>query len=131
MFADAAARRDLDRIVHPAVYRAIAAALAGFEKLGDVPIVVVDIPLLYETGRAPEFPIVIATFCPEPVQRARLLERGLSRDAANQRIAAQMPGEEKAGRADFVIRTDGSFDATDTQIDAVVAELKRRSAGAG
>jgi dephospho-CoA kinase len=130
VFADAAARRDLERIVHPAVYRAIAAALAGFEKLGDAPIAVVDIPLVYETGRASEFAKVIATFCPEPVQRARLLERGLSLEAANQRMAAQMPADEKASRADFVIRTDGSFEATDMQIDAVVKELKRHIAPA-
>jgi len=125
VFADPAARRDLERIVHPAVYRAIAAALTAFEKLGDAPLAVVDNPLLYETGHASDFAKVIATSCPESVQRARLLERGLSVEAANQRLAAQMPAGEKANRADFVIRTDGTFEATDAQIDAIVEQLKR------
>ena len=49
VFADAAARRELEAIVHPAVYRAIAAGIRGFELLGD-PIAIVDVPLLYETG---------------------------------------------------------------------------------
>jgi dephospho-CoA kinase len=124
VFADAAARRVLERIVHPAVYRAIAAGLNGFERLGDSPFVIVDIPLLYETGHGSDFGKVIATFCPEALQRARLLERGLSMEAANQRIAAQMRSEEKASRADFIVRTDGTFEETDSQVDAVIDALR-------
>jgi dephospho-CoA kinase len=127
VFADPAARRDLERIVHPAVYRAIAAGLKGFELLGGAPFAVVDIPLLYETGHASDFARVIATLCPPSVQRARLIERGLSIDEADRRIAAQIPAAEKAGRADFVITTDGDFANTDAQIDAVVAALRRLS----
>ena len=52
---DRAARRDLEAIVHPAVYRAIAAGLRAFELTDDPPLAVVDIPLLYETGRAGDF----------------------------------------------------------------------------
>src|SRR5262245_31929151 len=48
VFADAAARRDLEAIVHPAVYRAITAGIRGFELLGGYPFVVVDVPLLFE-----------------------------------------------------------------------------------
>jgi dephospho-CoA kinase len=125
VFADADARRDLERIVHPAVYRAIAAALNGFEKFGDARFAVADIPLLYETGHEKDFDNVIATFCPEAIQRARLIERGLSADAADQRIAAQLPAAEKARRADFVVRTDGHFSDTDAQIDAIVQQLNR------
>jgi dephospho-CoA kinase len=124
VFADRAARRVLEGIVHPAVYRAIDAALNGFERLGDSPFAVVDIPLLYETGHGSEFGKVIATFCPEPLQRARLLERGLSLEAANQRMAAQMRPEEKASRADFIVRTDGTFEEADSQVDAVLDSLR-------
>ena len=127
VFADADARRDLERIVHPAVYRAIAAGLKGFESFGDVLFSVVDIPLLYETGHASDFAKVIATFCPESIQRARLTERGLSAEAVDQRIAAQMPAAEKARRADFVVRTDGHFADTDAQVDAVVEQLTRHT----
>ena len=123
VFADAAARRDLEAIVHPAVYRAIAAGLRGFELIGGSPIAVVDIPLLYETGRAGDFAKVIATVCSLGNQRARLLARGLSSDAVEQRLAAQFSADEKAKRADFVIRTDGRIDETDSQIEIVLARL--------
>ena len=77
MFADSAARRDLEAIVHPAVYRAIAAGLRAFELIGDSPLAVVDIPLLFETGRASDFDAVIATVC-APEHRS---SRGSSRAA--------------------------------------------------
>ena len=77
VFADAAARRDLEAIVHPAVYRAIAAGLRAFELTGSR-IAIVDIPLLYETAGDRRFDAVIATVCSPALQLARLLARGLS-----------------------------------------------------
>ena len=123
VFGDAAARRDLEAIVHPAVYRAIAAGLRGFELIGGAPLAIVDVPLLYETGYAGSFAKVVATTCPSEMQLARLTARGLSAEAVHQRLDAQLSAEEKARRADFVIRTDGTFENTDTQVDVVLAEL--------
>ncbi|HUR35414.1 MAG TPA: dephospho-CoA kinase [Vicinamibacterales bacterium] len=123
VFADATSRHALEAIVHPAVYRAVEAALRGFERIGGIPLAVVDIPLLYETGHASTFAKVVATMCPPPMQLARLHARGLSAEAAAQRVAAQLPAEEKARRADYVIRTDGSFEDTDAQVDLVLREL--------
>jgi dephospho-CoA kinase len=123
VFADPGARRDLEAIVHPAVYRAIAAGLRAFELLGGYPLAVVDVPLLYETGHAPDFDRVIVMACPPEVQIARLIERGMSDAEARQRIAAQWPTEEKAARADFVIRTDGSVEKTDEQVEAILTSL--------
>jgi dephospho-CoA kinase len=123
VFADAAARRDLEAIVHPAVYRAITAGLRAFERIGGSPLAVVDIPLLYETGRDAEFNRVVATVCSPAVQLNRLIARGLPPDAASQRLAAQLPAEDKARRADFIIRTDGSFLETAAQVDRVLGEL--------
>ena len=123
VFADPGARRDLEAIVHPAVYRAIAAGLRAFELLGGYPLAVVDVPLLYETGHAPDFDRVIVMACPPEVQIARLIERGMSDAEARQRIAAQWPTEEKAARADFVIRTDGSVEKTDEQVDTILTSL--------
>jgi dephospho-CoA kinase len=123
VFADSAARRDLEAIVHPAVYRAIEAGLRAFERIGGSPLVVVDIPLLYETGRAAEFSCVIATVCSPAMQLDRLLARGLSPGAAAQRLAAQLPAEDKARRADYVIRTEGSFQETAAQLDRILSEL--------
>ena len=123
VFADPGARRDLEAIVHPAVYRAIAAGLRAFELLGGYPLAVVDVPLLYETGHAQDFDRVIVMACPPEVQIARLIERGMSDAEARQRIAAQWPTEEKAARADFVIRTDGSVQETDEQVDKILRSL--------
>lgn len=123
VFADDAARRELEAIVHPAVYRAIAAGLRGLELLGD-PIAVVDVPLLYETGAEKDFDRVVVTACSPETQMARLVARGLTEDAARQRLAAQWPTERKAERADFVIRTDGTFEETNRQIDEILRVLK-------
>ena len=123
VFADPAARRDLEAIVHPAVYRAIAAGIRAFELIGGSPLVMVDIPLLYETGHAALFEAVVATVCPSAMQVTRLVERGLTESAAAERLAAQLPAEEKAARADYVIRTDGTFAETDAQVDRVLTEL--------
>jgi len=122
VFDDARARRELEAIVHPAVYRAIAAGLQGFERLGD-PIAIVDVPLLYESGAEKDFGRVIVTACPPELQIARLVHRGLSEDAARQRLAAQWPTEKKAARADFVIQTDGTFEETDRQVAEVLKTL--------
>jgi dephospho-CoA kinase len=126
VFADPAARRDLEAIVHPEVFRAIEAGLRGFERSGAYPFAVVDVPLLYETGAEGRYDTVIATVCPPEMQIARLIERGLSDEAARQRLAAQWPTADKAARADFVVRTDGSFEETDRQIDEIVRALARR-----
>jgi dephospho-CoA kinase len=123
VFADAAARHDLEALVHPAVYRAIAAGLRAFELVDAPPLAVVDVPLLYETGHADEFDRVIVTACVPEIQLARLLKRGLSEDQARQRIAAQWPTEKKAARATFVIRTDGTFEETDRQVELVLKAL--------
>jgi dephospho-CoA kinase len=125
VFADAAARRELEAIVHPAVYRAIAAGLRAFEMIGDFTLAVVDIPLLYESGHAADFDRVVATTCPQAVQIARLVGRGMSETDARRRLAAQLPPEEKAARADFVIQTGGTFEETNAQIVRVLAQLAR------
>ena len=123
VFGDSDARRDLEAIMHPAVYRAIAAGLRGLELLGD-PVAVVDIPLLYETGAEKDFDRVIVTACAPATQLKRLVERGLTEDEARQRVAAQWPTEKKVERADFVITTDGTFEDTDRQVDDVIARLQ-------
>jgi len=130
VFEDDDARRDLEAIVHPAVYRAIAAGQRAFELLGS-PLVVVDIPLLYETGHAGDFSRVIATNASPVIQLTRLVDRGLTEVQGRQRIAAQMPAAEKASRADFVINTDGTFEETDRQVDEVLRVLKSLPTRAG
>jgi dephospho-CoA kinase len=120
VFADPGARKDLEAIVHPAVYRAIAAGLRGFELIGGYPFAIVDVPLLYETGAEKDFDRVVVTACAPELQLARLRERGMSETSARQRLAAQWSTGEKIARADFVIRTDGTFEETDRQVADLV-----------
>jgi dephospho-CoA kinase len=123
VFSDDVARRDLEAIVHPAVYRAIHAGLRAFELVGNYPLGMVDIPLLYESGHAGEFDKVILTACPEGLQLARLKERGMSETDAKQRIAAQWPTARKAERADFVVNTARTVEDTDRQVDEIYRAL--------
>jgi dephospho-CoA kinase len=127
VFADVNARRDLEAIVHPAVYRAIAAGLRAFELLGGAPFAVVDVPLLFETGHASDFDRVIVTVSPFDLQLQRLVDRGMTEDEARQRILTQLPTDEKASRADFVIRTDGTFADTDRQVEEIARKLEGKS----
>lgn len=123
VFADPSARHDLEAIVHPAVYRAITAGFRAFALLGDSPIAVADIPLLFEGGRASDFDKVIVTTCPETMQRQRLADRGLGSDDIELRLRAQMPAAEKAARGHYVIDTSGTFQETNEQIERIVREL--------
>ena len=123
VFADAAARRDLEAIVHPAVYRAITVGLRAFEKSGDS-LAVVEIPLLYESGHAGDFDRVIATACSDETQLRRLMHRGLSDARARQVVAAQKPTAEKAALADFVVNTDGEKPQTDAQVRDILTRLR-------
>ena len=122
VFRDREARLQLEAIVHPGRLRCDP---QWFDTL-DGPIGVASIPLLYETRREQDFDVVVVTVCPPEMQLRRLLERGMSEEEAHQRIAAQMPAEEKAARGDFVIRTDGTKLATDRQVEELLVALRTR-----
>jgi dephospho-CoA kinase len=124
VFADEAARRELEAIVHPVVYRAIEAGMRAFARLGGSPFAIAEIPLLFETGHASDFDRVIVTACAPDVQMSRLAGRGKSETQARQIVAAQMPTEEKAARANFVIRTDGRHAETDAQVQKIFDQLR-------
>jgi dephospho-CoA kinase len=123
VFPDPERRKHLEAIIHPAVRHAIDAWYAHLEPT--LPFAIADIPLLYETGRDRDFERVIVTACDPPTQLARVMERdGLTETEARLRIAAQLPIDEKVRRADFVIRTDGSFEDTDRQVKEVFEALR-------
>jgi dephospho-CoA kinase len=124
VFDDPDARRDLEKIVHPYV-REMTEQWFGSLDPERVPFAVADIPLLFESQRDGDFDTVIVTACEPEVQLRRLMARdGLGEAEARQRIAAQWPLEKKIASADYVIRTDGTLDATDRQVDAVVSRLR-------
>lgn len=125
VFRDAAARMDLEAIVHPPVRQAIddwfnARAAAD----SPPPFAVADIPLLFETGRDGEFDRVIVVACDPKTQIARVMARdGLSETEARRRLAAQLPIGDKVDRASRVVTTGGSFDETARQVDELCRSL--------
>lgn len=124
VFHDPEARRDLEEIVHPYVREMTERWFASLDP-ERVPFAVADIPLLFEGQREGDFDTVIVTACEPAAQLRRLMERDLLTEAeARQRIAAQWPLEKKIANADYVIRTDGTFDQTNRQVDAVVSQLQ-------
>ena len=113
VFGDTQARADLEAIVHPRVREATGTWLDRLAAAGES-LAVVDIPLLYETGRDRDFDRVIVTSCPRSQQVARVVERdGLTAAQAEARIDAQLPTDDKVQRADFVIDTGGTFGDTE------------------
>ena len=128
VFADARARQDLERIVHPIVYRGISDWAAGLAAAGR-PLGVADVPLLYETGHDRDFDRVVVAACAPDAQVRRLVERnGLSEADARRRIDAQWPIERKRAAADYVIDTGGTFDETDRRVEDVWQALQRDAA---
>jgi dephospho-CoA kinase len=116
VFADPAARKALEAIVHPEVRRATERWFASLDPARHR-FAIADIPLLYEVGRDRDFDAVIVVACAPETQLRRVMERdGLAEADARQRMAAQLPIEEKVRRADYVIRTDGTFADTDRQV---------------
>jgi dephospho-CoA kinase len=124
VFADPMARRDLEAIIHPPVREATERWFTGLDP-SQHPLAVVAIPLLYEAHRERDFDAVIATLCAPETQLQRLMMRdGLSDAESRARLAAQLPAAEKAARADYVIRTDGTAAETDEQVRALVARFR-------
>jgi dephospho-CoA kinase len=131
VFADAQARADLEAIIHPRVRDATTTWLDRLATAGES-LAVVDIPLLYETGRDRDFDRVIVTSCPRSQQVARVVERdGLTPAQAEARIDAQLSTDAKVQRGDFVIDTGGTFGDTNRQVDRAVEKLLELAAAAG
>lgn len=108
MLRDAAAKADLEAIVHPAVRARQVELITEARQRGD-PIIVVDIPLLFEVGDPAAYDAVVVVDAPMTLRRHRLMEhRGLTADEADNLIASQMPATQKRERADIVIDNDGS-----------------------
>jgi dephospho-CoA kinase len=127
VFADAAARRDLERIVHPRVRTAVAAFFAGASAAAAV----AEIPLVYESGWFRDFDAVVVVACHPHEQRRRLMARdGLDAAAAQARLDAQWPIGDKARLADRVIVTDGAL-ADTTRQAGQLADWLAQGAGLG
>ena len=124
VFADTAARQELNQIMQPLVWDAIWQAVETFKKQG-VPNVILDVPLLYEQHYDEDCDlVVVVTVSPETELRRLMARNHYSVAEARARIAAQMPLKEKAARADVVINNDGSPAQTRQQVAQLVEHLQ-------
>lgn len=125
-FADPAARADLNRITHPRIAAASAAAIATWADAG-AGIVFYEAALLVENRAHQGLAALVVVAASPEVQRARLIARdGITADEADARIAAQAPLAEKRAAATWVIENDGDPAALAREVDRVVAELEAR-----
>ncbi|HEV2146669.1 MAG TPA: dephospho-CoA kinase [Longimicrobiaceae bacterium] len=130
VFADPDARARLEGIVHPAVYALREEEYRRAADRGE-PLVVADIPLLFEVGLADEFDLIVLVDAPEEERLRRLVEdRGLDPGEARRMVSAQMPAELKRARADLVVENAGSREALEARAREVWAELARREEAA-
>jgi dephospho-CoA kinase len=126
---DPSALQRLEAIVHPLVRAAKARFLAAAQARG-AGVVVLDIPLLFETGGEARVDAVVVVSAPAHVQRERVLARpGMTPDKLDALLARQMPDSEKRQRADFVVDTSQGFDAARVQVREIlraVATMPKR-----
>jgi len=121
VFADEEQRRRLEGIVHPLVFERYAELEAAAPEGA---LVVHDIPLLAESGRADTFDAVVVVETPEELQIERMLrDRGWTREDAESRIAAQATPEQRRAIATHLIVNDGSLEHLRAQVEQVFAEL--------
>jgi len=117
---DPTALKRLEDIVHPLVHEAEQRLLADAQGKGEQ-IVVLDIPLLFETGGDRRVDAVVVVSAPPEVQKARILERpGMTVEKLESILARQIPDAEKRRRADFVVDTSRGFEAARTQVRAIL-----------
>lgn len=119
VFADTAARKRLEAILHPRILDLWRAQVERWENEGKT-LAVVVIPLLYETDAEDQFDAVICVACTPATQRQRLLARGWTPEQIEQRIAAQLPVEQKLARADYVVWTEGGLDIHAHQLERLI-----------
>ena len=120
VFADPSARERLNSIVHPVVRRLAAEREAAAAAADPGAVVVHDIPLLVETGRADAFHVVVVVDAPALLRVERLVRtRGLDRAEAERRIAAQASDADRLAAADVVLDGSGDPDGLRAEVDAL------------
>lgn len=125
VFRDPEARERLNALVHPAVGAELARRLASAREAG-TRLVVVDVPLLFETGAARRlgFDALVLVWCRAEQQVERQLARdGYGREEAERRMRAQLPLDAKRALADFVIDNSGPPEDTERQVRELFARL--------
>ena len=123
VLGDPARLRELEAIVHPLV-RAETDAFVERHRQAGAPLIVLDIPLLFETGGMNRVDRILVVTAPADVQRERVLSRpGMTEEKFDAILAKQVPDAEKRRRADFVIDTSRGMDAAREDVLRIIAEL--------
>lgn len=121
VFNDILAKSDLEQIFHPLVYETLKTKIN--QHLSD-PWVVLDIPLLYESGGEALCDMVLVVYVDQKTQLKRLMDRNhLSESEAKSRIESQMPLHEKMERADIVINNSGSVQKTLERVNEIIEKV--------
>ena len=131
IFPDPAARHRLETITHPAIIARMRDAVNAARAQSGHGVLVYETPLLYEAGLEPLFDMVIAVVAPPELQAERLQARqaaagrpALTQAAVAARLTAQLSPDEKARRADYVIRTDGTMQETADRVGVIWTALQ-------
>jgi dephospho-CoA kinase len=125
VLGDGAAIKRLEAIVHPLVRAAEQRFLAEAKARG-APIVVLDIPLLFETGGEKRADTVVVVTAPADVQRARALERpGMTEAKLDTILAKQMPDAEKRARAHFIVDSSRGIDSARDQVHGILQAIRQ------
>ena len=133
VFSDSEKRKILERIIHPEVWERCMERMEAIQKIESNPnvLVVIDVPLLIETGLQKEFEFdkVIVVYVSEETQIRRVMEReGITKEEAKKMIGIQMPLKEKLKFADAVINNEGTLEETEEQVRSVFYSISGEAA---
>ncbi len=121
--------KTLETIVHPLV-RAKELEFRERTQAQGHDMAVLDIPLLFETGRQGRVDAVVVVSCPPDIQRARVLSRpGMTVDKFEMILSRQMPDSEKRARADYIVETGSGLESARTQVREILADIRARRLG--
>lgn len=128
VLGDAGAMKRLEGIVHPLV-REEEQTFLDLARLDGHSVVLMDIPLLFETGGEDRVDLVVVVTADAGIQRERVLSRdGMSEDRFQAILAKQVPDAEKRKRADFLIDTGLGMEAAERRVDEILAEIRNGKA---
>jgi dephospho-CoA kinase len=124
VFHDPEKLKQLNGMLHPRVEKELLRRLEELQKSGTTAVAFVEAALIFEAGLDKRLDGVVVAWCLPEQQVARLMERGMSEAVARQRIATQMPVQEKLAWAAEKIDCSGSIEETRSQVDALAAKLR-------
>ncbi|MDE1993787.1 MAG: dephospho-CoA kinase [Rhizobiaceae bacterium] len=129
--ADPAGFKQLEAIVHPLV-RQREQVFLDRNRAAGADIVVLDIPLLFETGADERVDRIVVVSCDPQIQRERVLARpGMTEEKFNMILSRQTPDAEKRARADYIIDTSRSIEAAKERVGEIIADLRHQPLGNG